>query len=260
MDGQRRQMMQWCGRVEALLSRHWPEATRLVSLCSGTLLRCLAEYGGPRGLAAAPEALERVQGWGRQYLSAAKVQALVDSARQTVGVAMGPWDEERVRRYAQVLRQCRAELRASRRRLRELTRDHAAIQAMGAVVGVPTACVLWVELGDPGGYHCGAAYRKAMGLNLAERSSGKWQGQLRISKRGSAQVRRWLYLAALRWVRQEPVRSWYLQQKAARRGESKPAVVAVMRKLALALYRVGGRGAKFEPQALYRSLTAPAEA
>jgi hypothetical protein len=37
-----------------------------------------------------------------------------------------------------------------------------------------------------------------MGLNLAERSSGKWQGKLKISKRGSSKVRRWLYMAALR--------------------------------------------------------------
>jgi len=75
MDGQRRQMMLWCGRVEALLSRHWPEATRLLPLGSGTLLRVLAEYGGPRGLAAAADALQRVQGWGRHYLSAEKAQA-----------------------------------------------------------------------------------------------------------------------------------------------------------------------------------------
>jgi transposase len=258
MDGQRRQMLQWCGRLEALLSRHWPEATRIVALCSGTLLRCLVRYGGPQGLAAAPDALQRVQGWGRQYLSAEKAQALVDSARQTLGVAMGAWDEERLRRYAQAIQQCRREWRASQRRLRELTQEHHAIRALGAVVGVATACVLWVELGDPRQYHCGAAYRKAMGLNLAERSSGKWQGKLKISKRGSASVRRWLYLAALRWVQREPVRSWYLQQKAARRGESKPVVVAVMRKLALVLYQVGGRGATFDPQALYRSLTSPA--
>src|SRR5438128_4629752 len=88
MDGQRRQMMLWCGRVEALLSRHWPEATRLLPLGSGTLLRVLAAYGGPRGLAAAPGAVAQVQSWGRQYLAAEKAQALVDSARQTVGVAM----------------------------------------------------------------------------------------------------------------------------------------------------------------------------
>ncbi len=84
---------------------------------------------------------------------------------------------------------------------------------------------------------------------------GKWQGKLKISKRGSSKVRRWLYMAALRWLKQEPVRSWYLRQKAARRGEGKAAVVGVMRKLALALHRVGGRGEKFDPNQLYQSLT-----
>jgi hypothetical protein len=64
MDAQRRQMMLWCGRVEALLSRHWPEATRILPLGSGTMLQCLAKYGGPRGLAAAPKALAEVQRWG----------------------------------------------------------------------------------------------------------------------------------------------------------------------------------------------------
>ena len=54
-DAQRRQRMQWCGRLEALLSRPWPEATRTVRLCSGTLLGILAHYGGPHGLAQAPE-------------------------------------------------------------------------------------------------------------------------------------------------------------------------------------------------------------
>jgi transposase len=256
MDGQRRQMMLWCGRVEALLSRHWPEATRILPLGSGTLLQSLAKYGGPRGLAAAPEALAEVQRWGGTYLSAEKAQKLVDSARQTVGVTMGPWDDERLRRYAREIQRCKAETRAARRRLRELTRDHAAIVAMGEVVGVPTACVLWAELGDPGAYHCGPAYRKAMGLNLAERSSGKWQGKLKISKRGSSAVRRWLYLASLRWLKEEPVRSWYLHQKKMRRGEGKAAVIGVMRKLALALYRVG-RGDRFDRRQLFESVTMP---
>ena len=188
-------------------------------------------------------------------LSAEKAQGLVDSARQTAGVVMGRWDEERLRRYACQIQQCQAEIRQARRRLCELTHDHAAIRALGTVVGVPTACVLWSELGDPRGYHCGPAYRKAMGLNLAERSSGQWTGKLKISKRGSSRVRRWLYLAALRWVRNEPVRSWYVQQKARRRGEGKPAVIGVMRKLALALYQVGGRDQAFDANQLYRTLT-----
>jgi transposase len=219
----------------------------------------LAKYGGPGGLAGATDAVTRVKRWGGQRLSTEKAQALVTRARQTVGLAMGRWDEEQLRRYAQQIQVCRQEVQASRRRLQALTRDHAVIGAMGSVVGVPTACVLWAELGDPRMYSCGAAYRKGMGLNLAERSSGKWQGKLKISKRGSSKVRRWLYMAALRWLKQEPVRSWYLRQKAARRGEGKAAVVGVMRKLALALYRVGGRGERFDPNQLYQSLTGTAK-
>jgi len=166
LDGQRRQMMLWCGRVEALLSRHWPEATRILRLGSGTMLRCLAKYGGPRGVAAS--GVEEIQRWGGHYLKEEKAQALVASARE--------------------IPKCKGEMRMARKSLDELTSDHGANRGMGEAVGVATACVLWVELGDPSAYHCGSAYRKAMGLNLAERSSGQWQGKLKISKRGAAVV------------------------------------------------------------------------
>lgn len=255
MDGQRRQMMVWSGRLEALMSRHWPEATRLVKLCSGTLLECLHVYGGPRELSSAVDGLERVKSWGGHYLTDEKARALMESARTTAGVSMGRWDEERLRRFAGQVRECRAQIRTARRRLHELAQGHETLQSMGKIVGAATACVLWTELGAPKTYHCGAAYRKAMGLNLAERSSGKWQGKLKISKRGSSRVRRWLYLAALRWARREPVRNWYALQKAQRRGEGKPALVGVMRKLALSLYHVAGRGQTFDAQKLYRSVT-----
>ncbi|HEX2185644.1 MAG TPA: transposase, partial [Chloroflexota bacterium] len=246
LDGQRRQTQLWYGRLEALLSRHWPEATRLLPLTSGVLRRCLLRYGGPRRLAEDPRAADRLYRWGKGLLSRDKAEALVAGAQQTAGVPLGRWDEERLRRYAQEVQNGLRQQRQARRRLRQLAAALPVVQAMGAVVGVVTACVLWVELGHPQDYHCGPAYRKAMGLNLKERSSGRWQGQLKITKRGPGAVRRWLYLAALRWVRREPVRSWYLRQKAQRRGAAKPALVGVMRKLALALYRVGGRGEPFD--------------
>jgi transposase len=256
LEGQRRQTQLWYGRLEALLSRHWPEATTLLPLTSGVLRRCLVRYGGPRGLAEDGRAAERLYRWGKGLLSQDKAEALLASARQTAGVSLGRWDEERLRRYAQQVQDGLQQHRQARRRLRQLASAQPVIQAMGGVVGPVTACVLWVELGNPQDYHCGAAYRKAMGLNLKERSSGRWQGQLTLSKRGPSVVRRWLYLAALRWVRQEPVRSWYLRHKAQRRGAAKPALVGIMRKLALALYRVGGRGEPFDRAQLYPSLRA----
>jgi transposase len=90
-------------------------------------------------------------------------------------------------------------------RLKRLACGSAVIQRQAKAVGVATACVLWVHLGDPSSYHCGEAYRKAMGLNLKERSSGMYQGKLKISKRGFGQVRRWLYFAALRLIVAGPV-------------------------------------------------------
>jgi transposase len=261
LDAQRRQMVTWLGRVEGLVSRHWPEATRVLGLRSGTLLRVLAEYGGPAALVADPNALPRLLSWGRRFLSTARAQDLLASAADTVGVIQGPWDREKMQRYAAQVLECRQQQRRAVARLQLLARDNAVIQAQAEVVGTATACVLWVHLGNPANYHCGAAYRKAMGLNLAERSSGAYQGKLKISKRGPGTVRRWLYLAALREVRHEPARSWYAHQKQERRqqrrqqngdGSAKPALVGIMRKLSLVLFQVGARGQKFVQDALFQ--------
>lgn len=46
-DAERRQSAVWFGRLEGLLARHWPEATRILPLSGGVLLRCLAEYVYP---------------------------------------------------------------------------------------------------------------------------------------------------------------------------------------------------------------------
>jgi transposase len=90
-----------------------------------------------------------------------------------------------------------------------------------------------------------------MGLNLVERSSGTYQGGLRISKRGSARTRQWLYFAVLRLVQKCGVRPWYEAKKAQDEGDARRILVAVMRKLAVALYCVGVRNEEFEPRRLF---------
>src|SRR3712207_7444337 len=104
-------------------------------------------------------------------------------------------------------------MRRGQGQLARLVRGRAALEAQARVVGCATACVLWASVGDPRAYPCGEAYRKAMGLNLTERSSGRQQGELHISKRGKPLARRWLYLAALRLVKRAGVREWYQAKK-----------------------------------------------
>jgi transposase len=251
MDAQRRQASMWQGRLEALLARHWPEATRWLKLSSLTLMRILQHYGGPKELADDREAAVRVASWGRHYLFAEKIHGLLTSAQQTVGVRQGEIDLRRMRQYAAQVLAARGEMGRGKRRLAELARGNSIIQAQARVVGVATACVLWVYLGDPRDYFCATAYRKAMGLNLTEYSSGEYQGRLRISKRGASAVRRWMYFAALRWVRQGPVRRWYLRKRARDGEEAKRAIIGVMRKLAKGLHRVGTSGEPFHPGQLF---------
>jgi transposase len=111
--------------------------------------------------------------------------------------------------------------------------------------------MLWVALGDPRDYHCGEAYRKAMGLNLKERSSGKHKGRLKISKRGPSTVRRWLYFAAMRATQDPNVRRWYEVKKAKDGDRGKGALIGVARRLALALYGVAVRDEPFEAWRLF---------
>ncbi len=252
MDAQRRLKSIWTGRIEAILGRHWPEALAVLKCSSGTLLRSLERWGGPKPLAEDPQARQRIAGWGGKLLSEAKVTALLESAHKTVGVRQGKIDLERVKRHAREARAACGEVARCQRELKKLAMDNPVIQSQGPAIGVPTACVLWVCIGDPREYHCAAAYRKAMGLNLAERSSGRYQGKLKISKRGSAMARHWLHLAALRLIRSQPsVRGWYEAKKERDVRGALGAVTGVTRRLAMALHAIAANGEAFDPMRLF---------
>jgi transposase len=90
-----------------------------------------------------------------------------------------------------------------------------------------------------------------MGLNLKERSSGKHKGELKITKRGSGLLRRWLYFAALRVSQKAQVKPWYEAKKMKENGRAGKALVAIMRKLVLAMYQVGAKGATYDPSLLF---------
>jgi transposase len=251
MVAHRQMLTIWQGRVEGLLGRHWPEATEVLKLSSTTLLQVLAHYGNPKALAADPEAAKLLARWGRTFLEPEKIERLLAGAGSSVGVRVEQWQKRQIQDYAQQALAARREANRARRQLCRLAEGCPVLQAQGKVVGVPTACVLWASTGDPRKYHAAAAYRKAMGLNLVERSSGTYKGRLRISKRGSARTRQWLYFAVLRLVQTSGVRPWYEAKKARDEVDARRVVVAVMRKLAMALYYVGVHNEEFKPRRLF---------
>lgn len=244
-------LQMWSGRLEGRLARHWPEASQVLKVRSATLLQALRAYGGPKELAGDAGALAKLKGWGGRYLGDATARVVLNSAGRTVGVRMTATDLLRMKQYAQAAWEAREQVKQAKRHLARLAKGHATIQAMGQAVGVATACVLWAYLGDPHDYHCGEAYVKAMGLNLKERSSGVYQGKLKISKRGPGAVRYWMWLGAWRLVKQAGVKQWYQQKKQRDGNRGMRALVGIMRRVGLAVWHVGACGEVFEAERLF---------
>ena len=192
-----------------LLARHWPEILHELTLASSTLAYAIEHYGRPQDLAADERAAERLRAWGRGPLKQTKIDRIIAATKTTVGVPMTDEDVNWLREIVTKLQDARAAQKECRREIKTLVSQHETIQQMASAVGEATACVLWVQLGDPRNYPSAGAYLKAAGLNLKVRSSGKMKGQLRITRRGPSRVRRWMYFAALRAVQEPSVKPWF---------------------------------------------------
>lgn len=252
LDTHQRIKQMYCGKLEALLARHWPEAQRVLRQSGATLTRALARWATPQALAADPSSSATLAAIGGRWLKPQKVAALIEAARTTVGVRMSDWMAREMREVAQAIVDLRTRIAACKRELGELAAGNSPIRAQAAAVGLTTACVLWVCLGDVRDYTSGGAYRKAMGLNLKEHSSGQYKGRPAISKRGQRLCRKWLYFSALRLMRADAgVRRWVAAKKGRDGGKAGRAVVGVMRRLALAAYQVGANGVAFEAARLF---------
>lgn len=139
MDAHEQNRVRWLGRIEGMLGRHWPEASSILELSSATLLNLLAHYGGPEGLAADPEARGWLKKWSGGALVKKKIDQLLDSAANTVGVRQNAADVQQLQRFAQEALNSRREISRTKRRLKELTKENAVIQRMAKVVGLTTA-------------------------------------------------------------------------------------------------------------------------
>lgn len=145
LDPQQDILVLWLGRLEALLSRHWPELTSLLELNSATLLRVIAHYGSPASMANCVEAGKRIRKWGRLGLSETKIQAVLESSRHSVGVRMAEATRQILRDYAGAAIQVRQEIHQAKRSLSKLMKKNKATMAMSEVVGPATACGLQWE-------------------------------------------------------------------------------------------------------------------
>lgn len=240
-------------RLESLLSRYWPELPLVLELGSATMLELLKAYGSPRDVAEdADGARELMRKVGGPFLELDKIQRVARSSHTTVGLPMLEEEAELIRVVATEARRHRQLADRVEREIARLVGRDEVTQSMQAMVGKTTAAVLVAAVGSPSRYHSAAAYQKSFGLNLKEHTSGTKKGGLHLTKRGPGMARLFLYMAALRFIqRDEIVRAWYARKVKRQGGRIKTkAVVAVMRKLSMALWHVG-QGSPFDATRLF---------
>lgn len=190
-------------------------------------------------------------------MSAEKIESVLRSAKDSIGVPLVSEEQRALQELAAEGLRVGRQAKQARRRVEALARGEPGVRRMGEAVGLATAAVLAATAGDPTRYPSARSWVKSLGLNLKERSSGTHKGKLRITKRGPGLARKYLFVAMLRWVKDEPLaRAWFEQKVARDGGLARKALVALMRKCAASLWWVA-KGTKFDAEKLFDARRLP---
>lgn len=252
MERYQRRHLDNVNRVEANLARMWPELLKLCDLTNSTWPALLATFPGPSAVQAKAEAAaELMRVHSRGFLSEDLIRAVIESSKNSLGVPMTNGEREALRDLAEDTLSALSATQKAATRVRALRHESETAMQLAPFAGAATAVVLTAAVGEVQDYEHPGAYLKALGLNLREKSSGESTGGMHITKRGSNAARLYLYFLTLRVIKRDAVvRAWYRKKVERDGGKKMKALIAVMRKLAKALWHLG-RGAEFDARKLF---------
>lgn len=177
-------------------------------LCTGSLAT-LRLFPTPEELSEL-QPQDIVQGWKslmKRQAGERKARALISLANSSVGSKQATYA------YKLHLKQLLDEYDLAFLQLQALETEIMAVleripfaKSMLAVKGINAISLAGIlgEAGDLSGFVHGNALLRHAGLNLAEASSGKWTGQMKISKRGRSRLRRFIFMMTMSLVANNP--------------------------------------------------------
>jgi transposase len=101
MDLLDQQFHQNVNRLEGHMALYWPEVDSFLELSSVTFLELILHFGGPEQIAArGQEARETMRAAGGNFLKEEKIEAVIESSAETIGVPMTAQEVEELRNLA----------------------------------------------------------------------------------------------------------------------------------------------------------------
>ena len=221
----------WSGQSISLGNR----IVRWIDLYFPEFRSVFSEWNGVRSLAtlkafALPDDLQQLdvdsvlEGWREQGMrrvagasGRAKAAQLLAAAARSIGKS-GTNDAARqdILRLLQFYEETQRVLSEMQLEVEALLEQVPFIEQLRSVHGLGTitlACLLGCA-GDLRHYAHGRQLLRRAGLNLAERTSGKHKGQIKLSKRGDSMLRKYLYLAMLNLVNQNvDFKYWHMRNQ-----------------------------------------------
>ncbi|CAK6481223.1 IS110 family transposase [Peribacillus simplex] len=108
------------------------------------------------------------------------------------------------------------------------------------------------EAGDLSGFAHGNALLRHAGLHLAEASSGKWKGQIVLSKRGRSRLRRYLFLATMSLVMNNPeFKALHSKNVKVKKIKKMKSIMKLCGKLARVLVGIARNGSAYKPEMIF---------
>jgi len=229
----------------------FPEFTRIIkTIYCKTALHILKKYTTPAKIGRAQEEKlgEEIRRQSMGQLGTERATALINFAKTTIGIQEGVeglvMDIQHVLIQLEMLERLIAELEHEMEiTLQRIPYSGKLLSIKG--LGIVTVAGLIGEIGDFTKFTTQSEIAKLAGLDLYEVSSGKRQGQRRISKRGRSLLRKILYYAAIQTIRKNGIMHDYYLRLIGRGMKRIMALVAISRKLLRIIFAMVRDGNEF---------------
>lgn len=156
-----------------------------------------------------------------------KAVQLLQAAARSIGETRVPEEAKKdLKRLLRAYEQNVTELEQIKEEIEEVLGDIPSVPLIQSIPGMPTITIaaLFGCAGNLNHYDHGQQLMRRAGLNLAERMSGTFKGQVKLSKRGDAMLRKYLFQAVLSLVKLNPdFRRWHEDNQ--RKGMKKMASI-----------------------------------